>query len=142
FGAGEGPARAGDVHAVLDEIPAGALDDAGGDREAGGEVLVIAEVVLQAQQVMGAAVGGLAAGRGQPALGGAAAHAGGDVRGATAQDAVQAFVDPRLGLVRALAEEGVGGVPEVLDDVDDVDDDDRLDAELADAAPDAVELVL
>jgi len=31
FGAGESPAGSGDVHAVLDEVAAGAFDDAGGD---------------------------------------------------------------------------------------------------------------
>lgn len=31
FGAVEAPAGAGDVHAVLDEVPAGAFDDACGD---------------------------------------------------------------------------------------------------------------
>ena len=46
FGAGQGPAGAGDVHAVLDEVAAGTLDDAGGDGEAGGEVFVVAEVLL------------------------------------------------------------------------------------------------
>lgn len=32
FGTIEAPAGAGDAHAVLDEVPAGALDDARGDR--------------------------------------------------------------------------------------------------------------
>ncbi len=32
FCAGESPAGAGDVQAVLDEVAAGAFDDAGGDR--------------------------------------------------------------------------------------------------------------
>ena len=32
FGAGESPAGAGDVHPVFDEVSAGSLDDAGGDR--------------------------------------------------------------------------------------------------------------
>ena len=32
FGAIETPASAGDVHAVLDQVPAGTLDDPGGDR--------------------------------------------------------------------------------------------------------------
>lgn len=41
--------------AVLDDVSAGTLDDAGGDGEAGGEVLVIAEMVFQTQQIAGTA---------------------------------------------------------------------------------------
>ena len=37
FGSVESPAGAGDVHAVFDEVAAGALDDAGGDGPAVGE---------------------------------------------------------------------------------------------------------
>src|SRR6266571_6884082 len=37
FGAVDGPPGAGDVHAVFDQVAAGAFDDAGGDRPAGGE---------------------------------------------------------------------------------------------------------
>src|SRR5680860_1768283 len=38
FGAGQSPAGAGEVHPVFDEVPAGAFDDAGGDRPALGPV--------------------------------------------------------------------------------------------------------
>src|SRR5688572_630399 len=142
LGAGQAPAGAGDVHAVLDEVAAGTFDDAGGDGEAGGEVFVVAEVFLVVQQVVGAAVDGLALRGRQTTLGRAATHAGGDIGDAAAQEAVQALVHPVFGRVLALAEEGVRGAPEVLDDVDDVDDHDDFDARLADAALDAVELVL
>src|SRR5829696_9336716 len=37
LGAGQAPASAGAVHAVFDQVPAGALDRAGGDRPAAGE---------------------------------------------------------------------------------------------------------
>lgn len=58
LGTGEGPACTGDVHAVLDEVAAGALDDASGDGEAGGQILVILEMVLEAEQVVGTAIDG------------------------------------------------------------------------------------
>ena len=42
FGALQAPAGAGDVHAVFDEVAAGAFDDAGGDGPALGEGVVVA----------------------------------------------------------------------------------------------------
>jgi hypothetical protein len=58
LGTVEAPAGAGDVHAVLDEIPARPFDDAGGDGQAGGQRDVVVEVLAVLDQVIGAIVGG------------------------------------------------------------------------------------
>ena len=44
FRAGEAPPRAGDVHAVLDQIAAGAFHDAGRDGPARGQRLPVGEI--------------------------------------------------------------------------------------------------
>ncbi|GGZ98642.1 hypothetical protein GCM10010303_04370 [Streptomyces purpurascens] len=72
FGAGRAPAGAGDVEAVADQVAAGALDRAGGDRPARRQGGVVAELVEVAGEVAGAGVDGLAfrsaqAGPGGPA---------------------------------------------------------------------------
>jgi len=50
FGAGQGPAGSGDIQAVLDQVAAGAFDDAVCDRPAafeGGAVVEVRALVLQ-----------------------------------------------------------------------------------------------
>ena len=49
FGAVETPAGAGDVHAVLDEMAAGALDHPGGDRPPSGQGGGVVQVGLLGQ---------------------------------------------------------------------------------------------
>src|SRR5215210_8631656 len=58
LGAGQAPASAGAVHAVFDQVPAGALDRAGGDRPATGERGRVVQVGLLVEQVGGGGVGG------------------------------------------------------------------------------------
>src|SRR5262249_48109664 len=58
LGAVETPAGAGDVHAVLDQVPTGTLDDAGGNRPSALEGGGIVEVWPLAGQVGGALVDG------------------------------------------------------------------------------------
>jgi hypothetical protein len=53
FGTGQAPPGAGEIHAVLDEMPAGALDHAGSDRPALGEHVRVVEVVGLVDQVGG-----------------------------------------------------------------------------------------
>ena len=48
----QAPASACDIHPVFHEMPAGPFDDAGGDRQAGGQGLVILEKRLVMQQVV------------------------------------------------------------------------------------------
>jgi hypothetical protein len=57
FGAGQAPAGAGDVHAVFDEVAAGALDDAGRDRPAGRQRGRVVQVGRLVGQVLGGGVG-------------------------------------------------------------------------------------
>src|SRR6202050_4884641 len=88
LGAGGGPAGSGDVHAVFDEVAAGAFDDAGGDEPAGGEGGGGTEVGLRGVEV-GQGPGDVlrvlgALGR---VLGGEAGDQAGDPGGAAVQDA-------------------------------------------------------
>ena len=123
LGAFEAPSRARYVHSVLDDVPAGALDDPGGDgpalRQRGGVV----QVVLLVLQVAGAFVGAGALGRGVAVGGGAAADPGRDLAGLAVQDLAGLVSDPFLGGGLALVEEGPGGLPQVFEHVDEVDDD-------------------
>ena len=152
LGAADGPARAGDVHAVADEVAAGAFDDAGGDGQAVGEVLVVAEVGCVGEEVVGTVVDGDAVLGGEFAQGGAAAHAGGNPRGATAahaggnprgataEDLEEPFVDPAFGLGGALGVKRPCRLPHVVEHVDDVDDHRELDALALGVREQAVEL--
>ena len=51
LGAGQAPAGSGDSEAVADEVAAGAFDDAGGDRPAGGECRGVVQEGLLGLQV-------------------------------------------------------------------------------------------
>src|ERR1700733_4134523 len=65
FGAVQAPSGPSDVEAVGDEVPAGSLDDAGGDGPAFCEGLVVAQVLVPGVQVAGAGVGSGSPARGQ-----------------------------------------------------------------------------
>jgi len=52
FGSGQASAGSGEVHAVLDEVAAGALDDAGGDGPALFQGVRVAQVAAVADQVV------------------------------------------------------------------------------------------
>src|SRR5436190_9193251 len=86
LGAGQAPASARAVHAVFDQVPAGALDRAGGDRPATGERGRVVQVGLLVEQVGGGGVGGLALGGVQVVAGGLAADRRGDDADASVQD--------------------------------------------------------
>ncbi len=62
LGAVQAPSGACDVHSVLDDVPAGAFDDAGGDGPALGQGGGVVQVVLLVVQVAGALVGAVAFG--------------------------------------------------------------------------------
>src|SRR6266566_5367561 len=96
--AGQAPTGAGAVHAVFDQVPAGALDHAGGDGPASGERGRIVQVGLLVEQVGGGGVGGLALGGVQVVAGGFAADRGGHHAGAAGQDRPGVVVDPGLGV--------------------------------------------
>ena len=140
LGAFEAPSCACYVHSVLDDVPAGALDDPGGDgpalRERGGVV----QVVLLVLQVAGALVGAGALGGRVAVGGGAAADPGRDLAGLAVQDLAGLVSDPFLGGGLALVEEGPGGLPQVFEHVDEVDDDRDGDAAAGGLGGDGLDL--
>src|ERR1700722_16153055 len=79
FGGGDSPAGAGDVHAVFDQVAAGAFDDAAGDGPAVGQGGGVVQPGGLGFQVAGGLVRGLAL-SGRDA-GGGGAEGGGDVGG-------------------------------------------------------------
>src|ERR1039458_561324 len=79
FGAFESPPRARYVHSVLDDVPAGTLDDPGGDGPALAQRGGVVQVALLVLQVAGALVGAGALGAGVTVGGGAAADPGRDL---------------------------------------------------------------
>ena len=115
-------------HSVLDDVPAGAFDDPGGDGPAFLQRGGVAEVVLLVLQVAGAFVGAGALGAGVSAGGGAAADPGRDLGRVPVQDLACLGGDPFLGGGLSLVEEGPGGLPQVFQHVDEVDDDRDRDA--------------
>src|SRR6266702_4179528 len=122
FGAVQAPAGAGDVHAVFDEVSAGAFDDAGGDRPAGGQGGGVVEVFLLVVEVVGGGVGVASLLVGQCAAGGGAADRGGDQAGVAGQDLQGLVGDPLLRLGVAFGVETPGRLPDVFKNVDEVDD--------------------
>src|SRR5262245_32773129 len=62
FGAPETPSSTGDVHAVFDQVPAGALDDPGGDRPPALEGGGVVEVRPLVDEVAGALIDGRSGG--------------------------------------------------------------------------------
>src|SRR5271165_868761 len=128
LGAFESPSCAGYVHSVLYEVPAGTLDDPGGDGPAFLQRGGVAEVVLLVLQVAGAFVGAGALGAGVSVGGGAAADPGRDLGRVPVQDLACLGGDPFLGGGFSLVKEGPGGLPQVFQHVDEVDDDRDRDA--------------
>src|ERR1019366_2986121 len=124
----EAPSRACDVHSVLDDVPARALDDTGGDGPALAQCGGVVQVAVLVVQVAGALVGAGALGGRVAACGGAAADPGRDLAGAAVQDLAGLVSDPFLGGGLAFAEEGPGGFPQVFQDLDEVDDNRDRDA--------------
>ena len=68
LGTGNGPVHPGTFPAVLDHVTAGAFDDAGGDRVAGGQVFVIAHSMWMGLEIATDALDPLAFGARQGAL--------------------------------------------------------------------------
>src|SRR5680860_670373 len=108
------------LESVFDEVPAGALDDAGCDRPAlfqGGRVV---QQRLLVGQVGGAPVCVLACAPVQAGEGGGSAQGAGDPGRVSLEDLLGVLADPGFGGV-AFAVEGPGGLPEVFQDVHEVD---------------------
>ena len=140
LGAFEAPSRACDVHSVLDDVPAGTLDDPGGDGPAFLQRGGVVQVAVLVVQVAGAFVGAGALGGRVAVGGGAAADPGRDLGGVPVQDLAGLVSDPFLGGGLALIEEGPGGLPQVFQDVDEVDDDRDRDAAAGGLGGDGLDL--
>src|SRR6266498_3529 len=123
LGAVEAPAGAGDVHAVLDEMPAGTFDDPGGDRPSTFEGGGIVEVRPLTDQVGGALVDGRPGNLVEALSSGLASDDGGDAGGLALQDCPSPVSDPAFGAGVALVIEAPGRLPQVLQYVDEVDHD-------------------
>lgn len=115
FGAVEAPSGASDVEAVGDDVPAGALDDAGGDGPASGEGLVVAEGAEAGGEVAGAGVGAGTAGCGQAGGVGFGGDLGCGPAAVAGQDRQGLGGDPVLGGGVACLVQGPGGLPDVLE---------------------------
>src|ERR1700689_1245189 len=99
LGAGQAPAGTGDAHPVLDEVPAGSFDDAGGDGPAlveGAGVVQVGFLGLQVGQGPGDDLVVLAAGPGR-LRGGEVLDPGDDLGGPAVQDVPALGGDPVLG---------------------------------------------
>src|SRR5271157_6457379 len=105
LGAFESPSRARDIHSVLDDVPAGALDDPGGDGPAFAQRGGIVQVAVLVVQVAGGFVGAGALGGRVAVGGGAAADPGRDLAGLAVQDLAGLVSDPFLSGGLAFVEE-------------------------------------
>src|SRR5262249_5579340 len=140
LGAVEAPAGAGDVHAVLDQMPAGTLDDTGGNRPSTLQGSGIVEVRPLADQVAGALVDGRLDRPIEAFPSGLAPNGAGDAGGLALQDCSGS--DPAFGVGVALVVEAPGRLPQVLQHVDVVDHDRHVDLAGASFSLDAVDLVV
>ena len=96
FGASEGPTRSGEVHAVRDQVAAGAFDHAGSDRESSGEALVVVQIRGVIEQIVSTLIHILPIVGRQLSSGGATSYPRRHQAGLTAQDAKQPLLDPHL----------------------------------------------
>src|SRR5271163_782013 len=81
LGDGESPARTGDAHSILHEVPAGTLDDTGGDGQALGEELRVVDVDGVLAQVLDGRVDRVAIGAVEASIGRRLADGRHDVEG-------------------------------------------------------------
>ena len=81
LGARKTPVRTTQVHPIFDQVPARTLDDAAGDRPPGRKVLIVVQVRLVLEQIVGAGVYRLALRRAEVASCGAPSDSGGHVHG-------------------------------------------------------------
>src|SRR6266702_5035203 len=114
FCSGQAPAGAGDVHAVFDQVTAGALDHPGGDRPAAGERGGVVQVGLLGGEVARAGVSAVAFVPLVSVGGGAAAYPGGDLGSLALQHLLSLGGNPGLGVGVTGLEERPGRFPQVF----------------------------
>jgi hypothetical protein len=141
LGALEAPAGAGDVEPVADQVPAGPLDHAGGDRPAAAERGVVAEELPLGGQVADAGIDTASLLGRQPGVGGLLVERGDDGVDLAGQDAHGVGGDPWLGGRVSVLVEAPGRLPQILKDVDEVDQDVDRHAAAPGFGADLIELV-
>ena len=114
---GLGPAHAGALHTIFDEVLAGALDRATGNRPALGEVLVISHVDAVAIQIVGDPVQSFAFGAGQGAFRDALTNSLDHLAHLAEQNTQRPVQDPEIGCQAALGMEDLSGFPQFLQSV-------------------------
>jgi hypothetical protein len=105
LGAGKAPARTGDSEPILDQVAAGALDDAGGDGQSLGEELRVAHERGVPGEVLDAFVDGLSLLLAEVAGSDGALNVGDDGLDRMGQELEQEAHDPGLGFDGILAAE-------------------------------------
>src|ERR1035441_8606554 len=140
LGAFQPPSRARYVHSILDDVPARAFDDPGGDGPAFLQRPGVVQVVLLVVQVAGAFAGAGSLGGRVAVGGGAGTGPGRDLAGLAVQDLAGLVSDPFLGCRLSLVVEGPGGLPQVFEHVDEVDDDRDGDAAAGGPGGDGLDL--
>ena len=112
-----GPAHAGTLHPVFDQVFARTFDRATGDRPAVGEIFVIAHAGAVSVKVIGDSPQRFARGPGQAAFGDTLTNPLDDLADITEQDSQSAVEDPEFGLQAALGMEDIGGFLQFLQSV-------------------------
>src|SRR5947209_5154508 len=111
------PAHSRTLHAIFDEIFAGAFDWPAGDRPALGEVLVITHAGAIAVKVLGDRLQGLAFCSEEAALSDALAKPLDDLADLSEQDAQGAIQHPEFGFQAPFSMKDIGGFPQFFQNV-------------------------
>jgi hypothetical protein len=117
--AGQAPAGAGHIHAVLYQVPTGTLDDSRGDGQSLGKVAIIVQVGRMVEQVARANIYRLACLGEKISPCGAATHAACYQAGLSSQDFKEAMPDPVFQLRTGCRVKRPASIPKVLDNADD-----------------------
>jgi hypothetical protein len=107
----QAPARPGDVHGVLDQMPAGPFDHTGGDRQALGQSLVVAQSLPVVLDVVGGLVHRLALALAQLFAGSGTAQTHRHIQGPAPEQGMCPILDLDLALLARLRVQDVGGFP-------------------------------
>ena len=112
FGHFWSPAHARAFHPVLDEILAGAFDDAGSDRSSFSEIFIVAHMVPIAIEIGGSGFYSFFLLSSQPSFGGALPHSFDHLRDIALQESQGTLFHPRFGFGRAFLVEGISRFPQ------------------------------
>ena len=139
---GESPSGARDAESILDEVAAGALDDAGCDREALREKARVVDSRRVLVQVLERGIELLAVLRGELPVGRGLTDRRHDVERMAREELLEDVSDPSVGGFAIVGAEQDGDQPQVVKDVNEVEDDGDAHASLACLGLDVGELFL